>query len=82
LRKLCSILSVPCLVLLAIAGLSQASQAQILRDRITQPIDSANAVALAGSVHPQVRGELDQGLSDNSKVLAGMTINFKRTEAQ
>ena len=81
-RKLCSILSVPCLVLLAIAGLSQASQAQILRDRITQPIDSANAVALAGSVHPQVKGEFDQGLSDNSKVLAGMTINFKRTEAQ
>ena len=81
-RKLCSILCVPCLVLMAIGGLSRASRAQILGDRITQPIDSANMVAMAGSVHPQARGEFDQGLSDNSKVLAGMTINFKRTEAQ
>ena len=81
-RKLCSILFVPCLLLLIMGALFPASQAQTLEDRITQPIESSSMVALAGSVHPQARAEFDQGLSDNSKVLAGMTINFKRTEAQ
>ena len=28
------------------------------------------------------KAEFDQGLADNSKVIQGMSINFKRSEAQ
>ena len=28
------------------------------------------------------KAEFDQGLADNAKVLQGMSINFKRTDAQ
>lgn len=82
-RKLCNILSVPFSLLLGVSALSQVSQAQvILQDRIVQPIDSVSMSPLTGSVHPLAKAEFDQGVADNSKVLGGMTINFKRTEAQ
>ena len=54
----------------------------MLQDRITQPIESANAVALTGSVHPQAKSEYDTGMVDNAKILQGMSINFKRSAAQ
>ena len=69
--------------MLAFSALPQGAQAQtVLQDRITQPIESASAVPLTGSVHPLAKAEFDKGLADNAKVLQGMTINFKRSAAQ
>jgi hypothetical protein len=51
-------------------------------DRITQPIDNANMTPIVGTVHPLAKAQFDQGLSDNAKVLQGMTINFKPTAEQ
>jgi hypothetical protein len=81
--KLCSILSAPFLLMLVFNALPQGSQAQtVLQDRINQPIESANMTAVAGSLHPLAKPEFDTGVADNAKVLQGMTINFKRSEAQ
>jgi subtilase family serine protease len=83
LRKFCSILSVPFSLLLGVSGLFQVSQAQVvLQDRITQPVEGSSMLPLTGSLHPMARAEFDQGLADNSKVIQGMTINFKRSAAQ
>jgi hypothetical protein len=83
LRKLCSILSAPFLLVLAVSALSQGAQAQaLLRDRITETIDNASASTLSGTVHPLARSEFDQGLADNAKVLDGMILHFKRSDAQ
>ena len=82
-RKLCDILPTPFLLMLAVSALSQGSQAQaVLQDRIVVPIDSSNTSVLAGSVTPKAKPEFDTGLADNAKVLQGMSINFKRTDAQ
>jgi hypothetical protein len=81
-RKFCKILSAPFLLLLAVSALSQGSQAQAVQDRISEPIDSASTATLVGTLHPLAKPEFDQGLADNSKVLQGMSINFKRTAAQ
>jgi Pro-kumamolisin, activation domain/Bacterial Ig-like domain (group 3) len=83
LRKLCNIPSAPFLLMLVLSALAQGAQAQtVLQDRVTQPIESANSVPLSGSLHPLAKAEFDTGLTDNAKVLQGMTINFKRSEAQ
>jgi hypothetical protein len=83
LRKLCSFLSAPFLVMFAFSALSQGTQAQaLLQNRIAQPIESANVVPLTGTLHPLAKQEFDVGLVDNAKVLQGMTINFKRSAAQ
>jgi hypothetical protein len=72
----------PLLLILGVAIQPRDSQAQVtVQDRITQPIETANVTPLAGTVHPQVRSGLDQGLADNGKVLA-MNISFQPTEAQ
>ena len=82
-RKFCNFLSVSFSLLLGVSGLFQVSQAQVvLQDRITQPVESSSMAPLAGSVHPMARAAFDQGLADNSKVVQGMSINFKRTAAQ
>jgi hypothetical protein len=83
LRKLCTFLSSPFFLLLAFSALPQGTQAQsALQDRIAQPIESANTVPLAGTVHPLAKAEYDTGAVDNAKVLQGMTINFKRSATQ
>ncbi len=82
-RKISSFLSVPFCLLLGVSGLFQVSQAQVvLQDRITQPVDNASMSPLTGSVHPMAKAEFDQGLADNSKVIQGMSIQFKRSAAQ
>jgi hypothetical protein len=69
--------------MLAVSALSQGSQAQaVLNDRITEPIDSASMSPLVGTMHPLAKAEFDTGLADNSRVLQGMSIDFKRTDAQ
>jgi hypothetical protein len=83
LRKFCNFLSVSFSLLLGVSALSQVSQAQVvLQDRISQAVDSAGMSPLTGSLHPMAKTELDQGLADNSKVLQGMSIHFKRSAAQ
>jgi len=83
LRKFCNILSVPFSLLLGVSALFPVSQAQVvLQDRITQPIDGSSMSPVMGSLHPMAKTEFDQGLADNSKVIQGMTINFKRSDAQ
>jgi subtilase family serine protease len=83
LRKLCSVLSVHLLLILTVSTPLQSSEAQaLLKDPITQPIESSSMTKLAGSMVPRARTEFDTGLTDNAKVLQGMTINFKRSEAQ
>jgi hypothetical protein len=83
LRKFCNILSVPFSLLLGLSALFQVSQAQVvLQDRITQPVDSASMSPLTGSLNPMAKAEFDRGLADNSKVIQGMSIEFKRTPAQ
>jgi Pro-kumamolisin, activation domain/Bacterial Ig-like domain (group 3) len=83
LRRFCNIRSTPFLLMLVFSALSFNAPAQtVLKDRITQPIESANMAVLAGSVHPQAKAEFDTGLTDNAKVLQGMTIHFKRSAAQ
>jgi hypothetical protein len=67
--------------MLAFGALPQGTQAQV-QDRIAQPIETANSVPLAGTVHPLAKAEYDTGVVDNSKVLQDMTINFKRSAAQ
>jgi hypothetical protein len=37
---------------------------------------------IAGSLHPLAKSGVDQGLTDNTKVLGGMIINFQRTAQQ
>jgi subtilase family serine protease len=83
LRKVWYVFSAPFLLLIAASVLSPASQAQaLLQDRITEPVDHSNMVAIAGSVHPLASAESDQGLADNAKVLEGLVINFQRSEEQ
>jgi inactivated superfamily I helicase len=83
LRKLCSVLSAHLLLVLTAGIPLHSSEAQaVLKDRITQPIESANTVPLAGTLHPLAKPEYDTGLVDNANVLEGITINFKRSEAQ
>ena len=82
-RKLCGFLSLSFSLLLGVSALSQVSRAQvILQDRITQPVDSAVMSPLTGSLRPMAKGELDQGLADNSKTVQGLSINFKRSASQ
>jgi subtilase family serine protease len=81
--KVWRIVSLTCLLTFFLSVLSSTSQAQaVLQDRITAPITHANMTPLAGTVHPQAQAESDRGLTDNSKVLEGMSINFKRSDAQ
>ena len=82
-RRFCNILCISFLLLLGTNLFSSAIQAQTLvEDRITQPIEPADMSAITGSVHPLAKAAMDEGLADNAKILAGMAINFRRTEAQ
>jgi Pro-kumamolisin, activation domain/Bacterial Ig-like domain (group 3) len=80
LRKVCSVGSAPLLFVIMVSLCTQAALAQ-MSDRV-QAIESANMAPLAGTVHPLASAEFDRGLTDNSKVLSGMSINFKRSDDQ
>ena len=51
-------------------------------DRITQPIDASRLEKLAGSMHPLVKPEFDQGPLAGSTILHGVSLIFKRSPAQ
>jgi hypothetical protein len=83
LRRFCNIPCVSFLILLGTSLLSSGIQAQtVVQDRVTQPIEQASMSPITGTVHPLAKAAMDEGLVDNSKTLTGMTINFRRTEAQ
>lgn len=82
-RRFCNIPCVSFLLLLGTSLLSSGIQAQtVVEDRITQPVEQASMAPIAGSVHPLTKAAMDEGLVDNAKTLADMTINFRRTQAQ
>jgi Pro-kumamolisin, activation domain/Bacterial Ig-like domain (group 3) len=84
LRKYCSILSAPLLMMLVvISALSPRSQAQIfVQNRIASAVESSNMEPMRGTIHPLARPEFEQGTVDTAKALQGMKIHFQRTEAQ
>ena len=79
-RKVCRMLSATFLFILALVAASRAWAA--VQDRITQPIEIANETPINGTVHPLAKTADDQGLADNAKVLDGMSLVFKRSDAQ
>jgi hypothetical protein len=81
LRRLCS-LPYLLLVLTVNIPLQGAETRTLLNDRIVQPIESSSRTLIAGSLHPLAKAESDQGLADNTKVLGGLAINFRRTARQ
>jgi subtilase family serine protease len=51
-------------------------------DRITGPLDSAQRVSLRGNVHGLAQARFDQGRTDGSKVIHGVTLAFRLSAAQ
>jgi hypothetical protein len=63
--------------------LTPRSEAQIfVQDRIANAIESSNMSPMRGTIHPMAQPQFEQGLVDNAKALEGMTVHFKRTDAQ
>jgi Pro-kumamolisin, activation domain/Bacterial Ig-like domain (group 3) len=82
LRTFCNFLCVLSLLILGVALFPQESRAQAaLRDRITQPIESANVTPMAGTVNSRAQSEFEQGMVDNTKVLS-MNLSFQLTAEQ
>jgi subtilase family serine protease len=72
--------SVSCAMLLAACAVSQAQRTT--PNRITQAIDTAQVVRLAGSVHPLAKPEFDQGRLNGNTIIRGVSFTFKRSSAQ
>jgi hypothetical protein len=56
--------------------------AQQPQDRILQPIDDGQRVALRGNVHPLAKPEFDRGQLNPSVELEGMTLTFRLSASQ
>ena len=56
--------------------------AQAVADRVTQPIDEARVVTLAGNVHPLAQPEFDQGLAEPETRLSRMVLLLAPSAAQ
>jgi subtilase family serine protease len=52
------------------------------KDRLSGPIDAANAVALKGNVHPLIRGLKDRGAVNGATRIGAVTLALKPTDAQ
>jgi subtilase family serine protease len=52
-----------------------------LRDRVVMAVDTSQATAIPGNVHPLARSEFDQGRVDSSMAMH-VTMTFKMTPAQ
>ncbi|ADW67254.1 protease pro-enzyme activation domain-containing protein [Granulicella tundricola] len=68
--------------LLALSLLSVCGTAQTLKPRITQEINAAQRVTLAGSRNPRALAADDTGSLASGTKLEGMSVVFRRTEAQ
>jgi subtilase family serine protease len=51
-------------------------------DRITAPLSNGQMFTLKGHVHGHARPEFDQGRTDPSKVIHGLSLSFKLSPAQ
>ena len=52
------------------------------RDRILSPIDAARTAVVKGTAHPVARAQSDQGRTDTTRRLSGVTLTFRLSTAQ
>jgi len=52
------------------------------RDRILSPIDAAQTAVVKGTAHPVARAQSDQGRTDTTRRLSGVTLTFRLSPAQ
>src|SRR6266851_2810620 len=52
------------------------------RDRILSPIDAAQTAVVKGTAHPVARAQSDQGRTDTTRRLSGVTVTFRLSPAQ
>ncbi len=69
-------------LLCAGAVLSSLSYAVTPQDRINGPIGGGPKVALKGNVHGLVKPETDLGRADASRIMQGVTLSFRPSDAQ
>src|ERR1700723_2661646 len=83
LRRNRCVYTVILLSLIALCGESVVAFAQsLVRDRISQEVNSSSAFALPGSVNPLARAQYDVGRASSSTQLTGMTMYFKPSAEQ
>jgi hypothetical protein len=68
--------------LLVFSGVRATAQTQIGTPRITQAINEASLVPMAGKVHPLARPAFDQGVVADSQPMNRMMLILKRSQAQ
>jgi subtilase family serine protease len=68
-------------VLLSLLFMSKSLSGQTLKDRIVQAVDTSQATALNGNVHPLARAQYDQGRVESSMPMR-VTLVFKMSAAQ
>jgi len=52
------------------------------KDRILSPIDAAQTAVVKGTAHPVARAQSDQGRTDTTRRLSGVTLTFRLSPAQ
>jgi subtilase family serine protease len=52
------------------------------RDRILGPVDAAQTTTVKGTAHPLARAQPDQGRTDVTRQLSGVTLTFRLSPAQ
>jgi subtilase family serine protease len=52
------------------------------RDRISRPVDAAQTALVKGTAHPLARAQFDQGRTDPSQALHGVSLTFRLSPAQ
>jgi len=67
--------------LLILLFMSESLSGQALKDRIMQAVDTSQATALNGNVHPLARAQYDQGRVESSMPMR-VTLVFKMSAAQ
>ena len=54
----------------------------VSRDRILGPVDAAQTAAVKGTAHPLARAQSDQGRTDTTQRLSGVSLVFRLSPAQ
>ena len=68
-------------VLMSLLFMSESLSGQALKDRIVQAVDTSQATALSGNVHPMARPQYDQGRVEPSMPMR-VTLVFKMSAEQ
>src|SRR5260370_10473443 len=66
------------LLIFAAPGSTQVSA----RDRISRPVDAAQTALVKGTAHPLAQAQFDQGRTDPSQALHGVSLTFRLSPAQ